>query len=775
MIKYLPQTSFCSDYQFSAGTYAIADGAGLVITGKDFILDGNGAELVSSFTPKERLPVTHPVFSAGSLCIPGTHSLMSKQLVTESSRIYSVSFAYNGPAEAIRLYAKTPSKREYEAQIDMIHKDSIIPDWEGTLSLGDYQGPFRLYLEVTSDVDSRYIVDSIKVIQQGGEPLWEADPREHLGDCYNIGFSIYDPGTYREYRGTAITLSGCTNVTVRNFSAKGFRTGILLDRCQGCRIEYNDLSDNYTDPEYGWGDGKWSDGAIILQHSHRNTIVGNTALKVWNGLVLMDSNKNHVSHNTISHCANVCLKLSRACENSIVENDFSWGLRIYPGEVHARDSVSCLIENGSDGNTITDNDFSHGGDGIFIRVLNHWCSMNNRFIRNNCSFANNNAIEAWSPRNSYVENLANNSSYGFWLGGSDETIVSGNTVNHNGQEYHNAPEHFGNSGIAIVNGSAEGVVLTDNMFDGNYGPALALGSSEPDKTAHWLIANNHITSTKNDDRGYEGHGMYLYHCEDITIVGNTFRNISGDELSVGAENRSIRCSSRSVDQRPLVISGSTYVKQEELLSLTVDSSEEKAIWVVGENSYEGGFLTLSFKEPKYQRIFCRAGDRIAWHSIYVLPAGEKILAEGPCEFSTCGVAEETPFTVFGEDVELSIELNWPARSFKDHCLGMFIQYNHESELELNRRRIIYTFLSPDGEAVVDSYYPGSEGYQASVQRYTFRYKQFFGSDCSDEIAMTTGFDIDHVMGMRITASGTHPGMGELIVDNLVSIPNGENV
>jgi len=48
------------------------------------------------------------------------------------------------------------------------------------------------------------------------------------------------------------------------------------------------------------------------------------------------------------------------------------------------------------------NDFTHGGDGIFIRVLDHWCSTGNLFEGNDCSHANNNAVEAWSPGNTYV-------------------------------------------------------------------------------------------------------------------------------------------------------------------------------------------------------------------------------------------------------------------------------------------------------------------------------------------------------------------------------------
>ena len=65
----------------------------------------------------------------------------------------------------------------------------------------------------------------------------------------------------------------------------------------------------------------------------------------------------------------------------IRENNLSYGLRIKPGEVHARDSTCVLIESGSNDNRFLDNDCTHGGDGVFIRVLNGWVSTGNVFER----------------------------------------------------------------------------------------------------------------------------------------------------------------------------------------------------------------------------------------------------------------------------------------------------------------------------------------------------------------------------------------------------------
>ena len=133
-------------------------------------------------------------------------------------------------------------------------------------------------------------------------------------------------------------------------------------------------------------------------------------------------------------------------------NDLSYGLRKNPGEVHARDSTCVLIESGSNENHLEDNNCTHGGDGIFIRVLNGWVSTGNVLERNDCSYANNNGFEAWSPRNVYRHNKANHCSYGFWLGASDQTVLDGNEASYNGDPrgFHNSPHLPGGGHAGIV-------------------------------------------------------------------------------------------------------------------------------------------------------------------------------------------------------------------------------------------------------------------------------------------------------------------------------------
>ena len=216
-----------------------------------------------------------------------------------------------------------------------------------------------------------------------------------------------------------------------------------------------DFSDNFHDPQFGWGENGRRGGILLEKVSH-SVIRGNRANRVWDACVLVDCQENRLEENDFSHTSNTCLKLWHSTENRVADNNLSYGIRKDPGEVHARDSTSVLIESGSNNNYFLRNDCTHGGDGIFIRVLNGWVSSGNVFEGNDCSYANNNCVEAWAPRNVYLRNKANHGSYGFWLGASDQTLLEGNEASWNGlpDGNHNSPHlpRHGHAGIVFMFG-----------------------------------------------------------------------------------------------------------------------------------------------------------------------------------------------------------------------------------------------------------------------------------------------------------------------------------
>src|SRR6185436_12600503 len=229
------------------------------------------------------------------------------------------------------------------------------------------------------------------------------------------------------------------------------------------------------------------------------------------------------------------LKLWNSSDNIIQDNVLSHGIRKDPGEVHARDSTSVLIESGSNRNRFLRNDCTHSGDGIFIRVLNGWVSTDNNFEENDCSYANNNCVEAWSPRNTWVRNKANHGSYGFWLGASDQNVLTGNEASFNGLKdgNHNSPHlpDNGHAGIVFMFGPSSHTVLRGNKCEGNNGAGIAgIGDQESKgkkwKAYHWIIEQNKLIKNR--------WGIFLEHADFIDIAANKFDDNIREDIHEGA-------------------------------------------------------------------------------------------------------------------------------------------------------------------------------------------------------------------------------------------------
>lgn len=339
----------------------------------------------------------------------------------------------------------------------------------------------------------------------------------------------------KSYRGTAIIAAGVSNVTLKNVVAKGWETGLRVSDGERWTITGCDFSDNFHDPKFGWGENGRR-GGLVLEKVRRSTIRGCRANRVWDACVLVDSDDNRLEDNDFSRTSNTCLKLWTSSRNVVEKNNLSYGIRKDPGEVHARDSTCVLIESGSNDNRFLKNDCRYGGDGIFIRVLNGWVSAGNYFEENDCSYANNNCVEAWSPRNKWVRNKANHGSYGFWLGASDQNVLIDNEASFNGlpDGNHNSPHlpDGGHAGIVFMFGPSSHTILRGNRCQGNHGAGIAAIGDQATKgkkwnAFHWVVENNQLIENR--------WGIYLQHVEMFDLSSNGFANSEGVDLH-GVEN-----------------------------------------------------------------------------------------------------------------------------------------------------------------------------------------------------------------------------------------------
>ena len=329
------------------------------------------------------------------------------------------------------------------------------------------------------------------------------------------------------FNGTGISAEGVSGVTLRNLRVRGFNLGLHVADGASWIIEDSDFSDNFHDPDWGWEQHPPA-GGLLLERVSGSRIVHSRANRVWDACYLLGCEDNIVEANDFSYTSDTCLKLWACSRNSVQSNNLSHGIRISPGEVHARDSCCVLIESSSHDNRFLDNDATYGGDGFFIRVLDGNPSSGNLFQRNDASYAHNNCFEAWAAGNTYLENRANHGSYGFWLGNSNETVLIGNEAGWNGEPSgnHNAPEAFGHGGIVFVNGSSEYVLAVRNQCHHNAGGGIVIRGGGDFRSAHWLIQHNRLEANP--------WGLYIERAEDIQLGPNDFTgNVEADILNAG--------------------------------------------------------------------------------------------------------------------------------------------------------------------------------------------------------------------------------------------------
>ena len=383
-------------------------------------------------------------------------------------------------------------------------------------------------------------------------------------------------------------------------------------------------------------------GGMLLEDVTKSTLRKNRANRVWDACVLVKCTDNLIEENDFSHTSNTCLKLWESSRNRVLNNNLSYGLRIKEGEVHARDSTCVLIESGSNDNRFVGNDCTHGGDGIFIRVLNQWVSTGNVFEKNDCSYANNNCVEAWSPRNTWIGNKANHGSYGFWLGASDQNVLIGNEASFNGRPdgFHNSPHlpNAGHAGIVFMFGPSSHTLIRGNLCKGNNGAGIAaIGDLDSKgkkwKAFHWVVEQNTLA---------DNHwGIYLQHAEMFDLAANKFSGDTAEDVYRAENVRGLvqHTSQEGISKPPIAnLIGPEVVQVGQ--RVTFDASESSDPeghplsfrWQIDSGvSGSESKLAHTFDQPGFYRLALTVNNGLlsdlAWRDLYVVEDVDEIGTE----------------------------------------------------------------------------------------------------------------------------------------------------
>ena len=337
--------------------------------------------------------------------------------------------------------------------------------------------------------------------------------------------------------GVGVVVRGVDSVTISGGRVTGYRYGIRIEGGRGHRVTGVDVGGSRRQRLASTADKfderDWLDiftpetfemygGGLLVKWTDGITITGVRANGAQNGIGLIGARGGYLADNDVSHNSGWGIHLWASSQNVLVRNHASHNIRCaYPTWSRGCDSAALLLREQSDSNFVADNDLSHSGDGFFLsghrpRVKP---SVGNIVVRNNGSHARHNAFEAtFSWGNTFLENRADSSDYGFWLGYATGTTVRGNVV-----------VGARSAGIAIEHGS-DNTLATNVIIGGDAGIKLFAPTAGAEQSRGYAVDDNVLA---NLDRG-----LVLERTTQARIRGNLFDGVRvglvADEGSGGA-------------------------------------------------------------------------------------------------------------------------------------------------------------------------------------------------------------------------------------------------
>lgn len=341
-----------------------------------------------------------------------------------------------------------------------------------------------------------------------------------------------------EYRGAGVVASGVDRITITGGTIRGYQFGIRIDGGRGHLVAGSDVSGSRmqalrSTPEQfdaaDWLDIFHADsaeayGAGVYLNATANATVRNVkAVQAQNGIMLRDATGTVIIDNEVSSNSGWGISLWHSSHSTIARNEAHHNVRCESPQYHRGcDSAGILLREASDSNIVVDNDISFSGDGFFLSGQPPYVnpSTGNLVLRNDATGAWHNAFEStFSFGNRFLDNRADSSDYGFWLGYSTANVVEGNLI-------------IGSrtAGVAIEHGQ-DNVIARNTIVGGQVGVRLFARDTTARQSRNSDIDGNYLARLER--------GVVLERSERTRLNGNIFDG-TADGLVVDAASADAR-------------------------------------------------------------------------------------------------------------------------------------------------------------------------------------------------------------------------------------------
>ena len=376
------------------------------------------------------------------------------------------------------------------------------------------------------------------------------------------GVTLVSGDTLAErFTGRGVLATNVDNVTIIGGTIRGYQYGVRIEGGRGHRISGVDVSGSraerlHSTPER-YDERDWLDifrpdtfeqygSGVYLRGTDGASVTNIVSRGAQNGIGLFAARASYIADNDVSGNSGWGIHLWRSAQNIIVRNRAHHNVRC-ESERYRRgcDSAGILLREQSDSNTIAHNDLSRSGDGFFLSGHRPLVkpSVGNLVIRNDATGAWHNAFEStFSWGNTFLENRADSSDYGFWLGYSSGNVVRGNTI-----------VGSRTAGIAIEHGS-DNTIAANVIIGGPTGIRLFAPTAGAEPSRGYGVDDNVLARLER--------AIVLENTTRARIRGNLFDGVGSGLVvdSVGSDaavmgNIFLRASGRFIDAAALEAGG----------------------------------------------------------------------------------------------------------------------------------------------------------------------------------------------------------------------------